>query len=137
MKSAYTKNAELAAILTNRTGVNVPLADAETLRRAELTLHRWAELECGDSDNYKSWAIERDEKTDKPYMVTYPHDGEVRRRAIPDRERGALRRVAQLCADLGLYYFHQTDPRGCALYVSTKPMDVSDYSNGVACCGRD
>ena len=137
MKSAYTKNAELAAILANRTGVNVSLSDAETLRRAELTLCRWAELECGDGDNYKSWAIERDEKTDKPYMVTYPHDGKARRRAIPDREKGALRRVAQLCAELGLHYFHQTDPRGCSLYVSNEPLTDTDYSRGVACCGRD
>lgn len=137
MKSAYTKNAELAAILINRTGVNVPLADADTLRRAELTLRRWAELECGDGDNYKSWAIERDEKTDKPYMVTYPHDGKARRHAIPDREKGALRRIAKLCAELGLHYFHQTDPRGCSLYVSNEPLTDTDYSRGVACCGRD
>ena len=137
MKSAYTKNSEIASAIFLRTGIQATTGNAETLRRAELTLRRWAELECGDGDNYKSWAIERDEKTDKPYMVTYPHDGKARRRSIPDREKGALRRVAQLCADLGLYYFHQTDPRGCSLYVSNEPLTDTNYSNGVACCGRD
>ena len=137
MKSAYTKNAELAAILTNLTGVNVPLDDAKTLRRAELTLRRWAELECGDGDNYKSWAIERDETTQKPFMVTHFHDGKVHRRAIPDREDGALRRVEELCIRRGLHYFHQTDPRGCSLYVSNEPLTDTNYSSGVACCGRD
>lgn len=106
-----------------------------TLRRAEMTLHRWAELECGDSDAWKSWGIERDETTDIPYMCIYPHSGKSRRYRIPDREKGALRRIAQVCGKLGLYFYHQTDPRGCALYVAREPMTGSNYSSiGRAVC---
>jgi hypothetical protein len=33
--------------------------DAVQLRRIAMTLHRWRELECGNSNNYASWAIVR------------------------------------------------------------------------------
>ena len=108
--------------------------DANALRRAQLTLHRWAELECGDGNDYASWAIERDEESGVPYMRTYPHDGKVRQHRIPDREKGALTRVAAICKDNGLHFYHQTDPRGCALYVSNEPLTDSYYTRGVACC---
>lgn len=115
--------------------IEATTAQANTLRRAEKTLHRWAELECGDGNDYASWAIERDEVTQKPYLVTHPHNGPSRRTATPDRERGALKRVEQVCKELGLFYYHQTDPRGCALYVSNEPLTDSNYSSrGVACC---
>ena len=118
--------------LSRRLGIPVAEYQARGLRRCQMTLHRWAELECGDGDNYKSWAIERDEKTGRPYMCIYPHQGANSRYIVPDRERGALRRVAKLCAELGLHYFHQTDPRGCALYVSREPLTDSNYNQGVA-----
>lgn len=79
-------------LLARRLGI--PTAAAATLRRAEMTLHRWAELECGDGNDYASWAIERDDDTGKPYMARYPHNGPASRTAIADRETGALRRVA-------------------------------------------
>lgn len=119
-------------LLARRLGI--PTAAAATLRRAEMTLHRWAELECGDGNDYASWAIERDDDTGKPYMARYPRNGPASRTAIADRETGALRRVAAVCAELGLYYFHQGDPRGCALYVSREPIDGSNYTNGMAVC---
>ncbi len=56
------------------------------------------------------------------------------RQPIPDREAGALRRVAAICEANGLHYFHQTDPRGCTLYVSNEPLTDTNYTNGVACC---
>jgi hypothetical protein len=121
-------------ILMNRLaadGVSVTWAQADTLRRAELTLHRWAELECGDGNGRASWAIERDEETERPYYVTYPHDGPSYRRAIPDRERGALARVAAVCKAVGAHFHHQTDPRGGALYVSSRPIDGTN--RGVWC----
>ena len=117
-------------LLARRLGI--PTAAACTLRRAEMTLHRWAELECGDGNDYASWSIERDEESGKPYMCHYPHQGTATRSLIADREAGALRRVAAVCAELGLYYFHQGDPRGCALYVSREPLNGSNYSNGMA-----
>lgn len=117
-----------------RANLGLSVEDAETLFRAERVLHRWAELECGDGSDYASWSIERDEDTEVPYLVMYPHTGASYRRKIADRERGALRRVAALCAARGLYFYHQGDPRGCALYVSREPLAGNDYSRGVAMC---
>lgn len=114
-------------------GIELDYASAEALRRAELTLRRWAEGECGNGNDYASWSIERDEETGKPYLCTYPHQGKSRRTAIADRERGALKRIAALCQTHGLHYYHQTDPRGCALYVSKEPLTDTNYSNGAAC----
>jgi hypothetical protein len=113
----------------------IPPLDTEqitSLVRASRTLHRWGEEECGDSNNFCSWHIERDEKTDIPYRVTIPNNGKERRQRIPDRERGALKRIAAICQQHGLHYFHQTDPRGMALYVSSEPLTDSNYTRGVA-----
>lgn len=130
---AAIKDYKLVVTMTNR-GLKVNIGIANTLRRAEMILHRWAELECGDGNNYQSWAIERDEATGKPFMTIYPHDGKTRRYAVADREAGALRRVAALCKELNLHFYHQTDPRGCALYISTEPLTNSNYSRGIPCC---
>lgn len=58
--------------------------EADALRRISMTLHRWFELECGDSNSYASWAIERDEADDKPYMIrhVYAHGQPFLRPAI-------------------------------------------------------
>lgn len=129
--SARAETYEVLRRLNSR-GIAASFEQAEVLRRAQLTLHRWAELECGDGNDYASWSIERDEATGIPYRCTYPHRGEARRERIPDREAGALRRVAAVCRALGAHYYHQTDPRGCALYVSAEPLTDSDYNRGVA-----
>lgn len=133
-RTAWDKDYELLRRFEGR-GIVMDRDDVATLRRAELTLQRWAEQECGDGNEYGSWDIERDEKTDKPYRCYYSHtSNRVQRTAIPDRERGALKRVAALCERLGLYWYHQTDPRGCALYVDVVPLTDQDYTKGVACC---
>lgn len=135
MKTATEKTHELMIDLDRR-GIVATFEQAHTLRRAELTLHRWNEQECGDGNDYQSWAIERDEATDKPYMCVYPHRGESRRYAIPDKEAGAKRRVGSVCAELGLTVHYQTDPRGAALYVSLDPtMDDTNYNTRGVCCG--
>jgi hypothetical protein len=134
MKSAREKNYIILERARNR-GINLDFNAINTLRRAELTLHRWFELECGDGNDYASWSLERDEKTDKPYKVVYPHDSnKVRRYLVPDREKGAMRRVESLCKEKGLYFFVQTDPRGCALYINNEPLTDSDYDRGVSMC---
>jgi len=110
--------------------------DVNVLRRAQMTLRAWAEAECGTGNAHCSWSIERDEETDVPYLLTIPHTGAYtpRRARIADREKGAPKRVAAVCAANGLYYYHQTDPRGCALFVIKEPLTDSAYSsNGVAC----
>ena len=103
--------------------------EADTLRLAQLTLRRWSELECGDGNEHASWSIERDETTGKPYMATYPHNGASRRHRIADREAGALKRIAVLADHGTLWSYHQTDPRGCALYVG-RVVDLIEHGTG-------
>lgn len=110
-------------------GIEILWDDVNTLRRAELTLSRWGERECGDGSD---WAIERDEHSGIPYMV-FHGNGPRHRYRCPDRERGALRRVEEICKRNGLHYFHQTDPRGCALYVDREPLPDNNYTRGIAC----
>lgn len=120
--------------------LGVSFDDALALRKIERTLSRWSALECGDSNNFQSWAIERDEKTKKPYIVYYPHTGNSWCEAIPDRENGALRRLEKIMAQYPeLIAYNQTDPRGCALYIIKKSdiagLDISsNYSRGIAVC---
>ena len=117
-------------------GISLSFDDVNTLRRAQIVLHRWSEQECGESNDYASWSIERDWQTGVPYRCWYPHGGKIgnrfpQRTRIADREAGALRRVAEICERNGLQYYHQTDPRGCALYISTEPLGDS-YTRGIA-----
>lgn len=130
-KSAYQKTRELQDRLL-RIAPTITLEDTATLRKAALTLHRWCELECGDSNDYASWAIKRDEATDVPYLVIRPHNasGATRRRKN-DLEKGALKRIAAVCQRNGLHYFYQTDPRGWPLYVDKEPLPDNNYNRGI------
>lgn len=118
--------------------LGIGFENAGKLRRIAMTLSRWGELECGDGNDYCSWSIERDESTGKPYKCFYPHSGPSRRYPVPDREKGALRRLEALMVGYSdLWAFHQTDPRGASLYVGSKedvngtPIDKV-YNRGVA-----
>lgn len=130
--TAHDKDRALSARL-NFAGIPASTEQARTLRRAEKTLHRWAELECGNGNDYASWSIERDEETGLPYLCRYPHTGKMSRTKVADREAGALKRIAATCKALGAHFFHQGDPRGCALYVSMDVLTDSDYNRGVHC----
>lgn len=129
------KTIELVARLA-RLGLST--AEAMALRRIEMTLHRWAERECGDGSD---WAIERDDATGRPYNVRHGN-GRPHRYAIADREAGALRRLAVIMAPhrRRLVAYHQGDPRGCALYIVPrkylKPGDklACLYTRGFAVC---
>lgn len=112
-------------------------SDAEALRRIEMTLHRWAERECNGE-------VERDETTNKTYSVSASYlngIGEYKRFPCPDRESGALKRLAEIMEQFPeLVAYHQTDPRGCALYIVRK-SDIREgeklssvYTRGVAVC---
>ena len=134
---AYKKTRELMYRL-NRAGISADFDDAKTLRRAEATLHAWCESECGNSNDYASWCLERDETTGKPFRCVYSHySNKVQRYATPDRERGALTRVKAVCDRLGVFWHYQGDCRGASLYVSTDEITGSNYTNGVCCCMRD
>lgn len=120
--------------------------EAQALRRISMTLRRWYEQECGDGNDYGSWAIERDECTDIPYMIHhhYRHGtgkDSMTKTRIADREKGAIKRLDKIIADrndreigavlrgerdiITLSYYLQTDPRGAALYI-IRPGDVPE-----------
>lgn len=134
--------------------------EAAQLRRIEMTLQRWGELECGNDNGRASYCVSRDETTGKPYMEVHPYSGKSYRYAIADREAGALRRMktivdarnerersadARRSSHAGhVFAYHQGDPRGCALYLLTReqltgssgetlPIDQY-YTRGLAVC---
>lgn len=106
--------------------------EVDALRRISMTLHRWHELECGTDNG----AVERDETTGKTYWL---NSMTGKRWPTPDRETGALKRLAAIMARYpALRSYVQGDPRGCALYI-LRPGDVPEgaspdayYSRGVA-----
>jgi len=131
--SAQSETWELKARLAQR-GIDATFIEANILRRAQLTLRRWAVGECGT----RNGCISRDDETGRPYLesfIQFPgcHNVSNYRVIIADLETGALRRVVDVCEGLGLHHYHQGDPRGCALYVSKKPLTHGNYYNGVAC----
>lgn len=118
--------------------------ESEALRRISMTLQRWYERECGDGNQYGSWAIERDDNGDGPPYLVHHHyrhgqgKDTVTRTKIADRERGAERRLKAILNTRNarvnpatredkqvLAYYLQTDPRGAALYI-IQPGDVPD-----------
>jgi hypothetical protein len=127
--------------------------DALALRRIAMTLHRWHELECGDSNDYGSWCITRGRKNGKafehdddgtPFMERhhYAHgrgSDSVSHDRLPDHERGARKRLAKILSYYpGWQAYVQTDPRGAALYL-LRPGDLPAgakldecYSRGLA-----
>jgi hypothetical protein len=134
--------------------------ESAALRRIEMTLQRWGEAECGDGNEYGSWAIERDEASGKPFRVHHHYlhgrgKDYVTRHAIADREAGALRRLAAIVAARNdrntagrteaesspqtVFAYHQGDCRGCNLYLLTRQQigadDISSiYTRGLAVC---
>lgn len=109
--------------------------DACALRRISMTLHRWHELECGDSNDYRSVTIARGRKTKdgfvyddngKPWLEIHPHRGDTRTiySSTHDRERGAFKRLAAIMKRYPSFCSYvQGDPRGCALYI-LRPGDL-------------
>lgn len=101
--------------------------ECEKLRRISMTLHRWHELECGNSNDWASWAIERDEETEIPYMVTHHHNRpNPTRYRVADRETGAKKRLDKIIESKpGISAYIQGDPRGAALYI-LRPGDIPE-----------
>ena len=124
--------------------------DATALRRISMTLGRWHELECGDSNNYASWCVVRGKKNDGEFV--YDDNGEAyeerhvhtenkaRYTKIADRERGAHKRLKDIMSRYADFVpYIQTDPRGCALYIlrsdDVAGKDISSiYTRGVPVC---
>lgn len=133
--ATQNRNRLLALRLERALGKLILPEDAGWLFRCERALHRWAEQECGIDNGFASVCIERDEETGQPYRITRPHrSNEVIRTKIADKEASTLKRVAEWCKENGLHFYHQTDPRGCSLYLSHEPITDRDYTRGVPVC---
>ncbi len=132
--------------------IGVSNEDAHALRRISMALHSWHELECGNSNEYASWTVTRGRKVNGSFEYDesgdafeerhmHRSDAKATYTRIPDRERGALKRLAEIMSrypTLGFYV--QGDPRGASLYI-LRPGDVPEgeeadayYSRGVAVC---
>lgn len=143
MRTTKRQRAALFFEMMGRVGFSA--AETEVLLKAERALHRWAEMECGTGDDRHTVSVERDEQTGKPFrrVQFYSYAGKWvdRREPCRDMEAAALRRVAAIAeAHPGMSFYHQGDPRGCALYL-IRPGDVieganvgSYYSRGIAIC---
>lgn len=125
-----------------RLGIDVETADK--LRRIEKGLGRWDELECGTGEGQVQHSIERDDSGKPFYRVQYPlpnggyHDSQ---RPIADKEAQLLKRLDKVMAAFPqLVAYHQSDCRGCSLYLIPKDRlsngDKIDevYTRGVAVC---
>jgi len=128
------------AIKTLQT-IGIDYDDAKALRRISMTLRRWYELECGTA-----WGqIERNEQTGKPMFyyararylpnwierkvsTSVLQEGKI----IPDREKGALKRLGNIMAKYPDLKPHiETDPNGAALYI-LRPNDVPEGKDASA-----
>lgn len=160
----YTPKERQAAI-DRSMSCGLTYAHAVAVRRIALTLHRWYELEFGYSNESCSWAIVRGKAAKRefyrdpvtqapvwrtvsefvhdengiPYLERHYHnENKARHSRIPDRERGALKRLNAIMAQYpALRYYLQTDPRGGTLYL-IRPGDVPEgkevgayYNRGV------
>ena len=132
------KNEILMARQYKHTGVFMNRRDVETLRKAETTLHRWAERVCGWTTEYGTAALVREELSNIPYHDVHQFQGYTYTVRVNDLETGALRRIAEVCKRNGLEYFHQQDPRGCSLYISKigQGMNDTNYPSFIACSVR-
>ena len=95
--------------------------DFRALRKAAMTLHTWYEHECNG-------AIQRDGDDCEGAPYWYNTNTGKRLYKAPDREKGAIKRIEEICTRLNLHYYLQTDPRGGTLYVSNDPIDCQTYS---------
>jgi len=152
--SRYTKAMHIADFYSRMEKLGFTYSETETLRRAQLTLHRWSERECNGE-------VERDETTGKTYYFSNSR-GERTSHRVPDLETGAWKRVLAtvearnsrtwiLSGETGEYNvkrgntatdlvaYHQTDPRGASLYLVKKSdlgeHDISAvYNRGFGVC---
>lgn len=91
----------------------------DKIRRDAITLRRLYECECNgctrDKFSSETWA-------------QYDKNREAQMAWVEKRVETVRSRIERNCEALGLYYYHQTDPRGCALYISNNPISDNCYS---------
>lgn len=104
--------------------------EIDSMRRISNALSRWSEGECNGE-------IERDEATGQTYRVMCPGTASKRRYPCRDKESSSLRRLESIMANHPEWtYYHQGDPRGCALYLipKAKALEALECGMGKESC---
>ena len=143
-KRGDSMNKHTIELVINLRDLGFSTDEALSLRRIQLTLDRWNELECGTGDDRVTISIERDEETEKPFLrrqfMGYGGQWKDIRTPCADREKGALKRLDKIMsAHPEFVAYHQGDCRGCALYIVRKAdlngQDINScYTRGIAVC---
>jgi hypothetical protein len=116
----------ITAMYHRLAGMGFTFQEADKMRLISMTLSRWAERECNGE-------IERDEITGEPMAMYETHKGQRKGFKTADREAGAIRRLkAILASHPGYSFYHQTDPRGAALYLIPS-VDAAQGNEWVSC----
>ncbi len=119
----YTKAMRSADFFKRMEKLGFTYTEADKLRSIEKTLHRWSEHECNGNIQR-----EGDNGEGKPRWHSSDDSKGYR---IADREAGALRRLQQIMANHpALWFYHQGDPRGCALYIG-RVEDIRPTDNPI------
>lgn len=88
-------------------------AEWASLLRLAKTIHKWNEDECNGAIQ---WEGDNEEIPRRYYLDnygTYTRPGPI----IVDKEKPSLESARKIASKHGLSIYHQTDPRGVALYV--------------------
>lgn len=87
-------------------------ADWATLKQCQRTLRKWSEDECNGIIQYDDDGV-----TPRRYCNDRCGSPTVPGSIVIDRSESAMERARKIAAKHGLSVYHQSDPRGCALYV--------------------
>lgn len=122
----------------NKTNPRLPVSVFKRLCILEKHLHKWAEEECNGSIQWDDdvHTIPRRYYADRWRCYT------VKGPIIPNQESKWLEEAKTLAAECGGKIYHQTDPRGCALYFyrdsdlkeRSYPIDQIYSTVALACC---
>lgn len=113
--------------------LNLEADDILFLTKIERTLQRWAERESGNSTDSMAYWVEVDDDGKAWEVRDIWGINKQFRYRIPNMEASALRKLSAFCKDKGLYAYHQSDPRGCQLYISREhELTHENYTGGIA-----
>lgn len=120
MGTIYQKTGRIVSALTQQDSTKeYNWTILNKIRRDSITLRRLYECECNGCTRERpagwSWS-----DYDKVRIIQMAW--------VEKRIEAVRSRIERNCKALGLHYYHQTDPRGCALYVSNNPISDNSYS---------
>lgn len=120
------------------TTARIPAATFTRLCAIQKRLRQWAEQECNGAIQW-----EDDPETGAEIPRRYHLDRwgacTVKGAIIPNREAKLIKEASRIAAECGGLIYHQTDPRGCALYfyrledLRGYPIDQCYSSIALAC----